>query len=120
MVGVLDARPLDDAFQHGERGGHAELPDSPRGGSPHLTARCAEQRHQRRRGRGVTDPLADTAGNFIRATPLVAVVSIVMFRDVAGSTRGVALAVASGALASGVGYVIWYAALRGLRATTAA
>jgi drug/metabolite transporter (DMT)-like permease len=36
------------------------------------------------------------------------------------SASGVALAVLSGALASGVGYVVWYAALRGLTATRAA
>ena len=34
--------------------------------------------------------------------------------------RGAAWAVASGALTSGVGYAVWYAALRGLKATTAA
>ncbi len=41
-------------------------------------------------------------------------------RDFQVSMTGVALAVASGAIASGIGYVIWYTALRGLRATTAA
>jgi drug/metabolite transporter (DMT)-like permease len=50
----------------------------------------------------------------------VLVVAVVLYQTIDLSTRGVALAVASGALASGVGYVIWYAALRGLSATRAA
>lgn len=71
-------------------------------------------------GRGAADPLAVTASNFAHAVPLVAVVSLVFWRDFDISARGVALAVVSGALASGCGYVIWYAALRGLTATRAA
>ena len=34
--------------------------------------------------------------------------------------EGIAYAIASGALTSGVGYAIWYSALRGLQATSAA
>ena len=49
-----------------------------------------------------------------------AVVSLVMLSDMSASGKGVLLAVVSGGLASGVGYVIWYAALRGLTATRAA
>jgi drug/metabolite transporter (DMT)-like permease len=72
------------------------------------------------RGRAVTDPLRDTAGNFARAVVLVLLVSVGFYGDVALSVRGAVLAVASGALASGIGYAVWYTALRGLTATRAA
>ena len=73
------------------------------------------------RGRGATDPLADTTGNFVLALPLAFAVNLITPRgDAHVSTAGVLLAVLSGALASGVGYVVWYAALRGLTATRAA
>ena len=72
------------------------------------------------RGRGAHDPLADTTGNFVLALPLAVAVNLLLLRDVHVSQTGVLLAVLSGALASGVGYVVWYAALRGLTATRAA
>ncbi len=71
-------------------------------------------------GRGAADPLAATATNFLYTLPIVLVVSLATLSGVSLSTSGVILAVASGALASGCGYVIWYAALRGLTATRAA
>jgi drug/metabolite transporter (DMT)-like permease len=71
-------------------------------------------------GRGVADPLGATAGNFARAVPFALVVSLVFVPDFALTAEGVMLAIASGALASGLGYVIWYAALRRLSATRAA
>jgi drug/metabolite transporter (DMT)-like permease len=72
------------------------------------------------RGRGTGSPLADTAGNFIRAVPLIIAVRLVTLSTMQLSQSGILLAVLSGAVASGVGYVIWYAALRGLTATRAA
>jgi drug/metabolite transporter (DMT)-like permease len=73
------------------------------------------------RGRGATDPLADTTANFVLALPLAFAVNLVTLGGGAHvSVAGVLLAVLSGALASGVGYVVWYAALRGLTATRAA
>jgi drug/metabolite transporter (DMT)-like permease len=72
------------------------------------------------RGRGSRDPLLDTTNNFVRALPFVIVVNLIMLRDVHVSTRGMVFAVLSGAVASGVGYVVWYAALKGLTATRAA
>jgi drug/metabolite transporter (DMT)-like permease len=72
------------------------------------------------RGRGSASPLAETAGNFIRAVPLILVVRFVMWNDVHLTQPGLLLAVLSGAVASGLGYVIWYAALAGLTATRAA
>jgi drug/metabolite transporter (DMT)-like permease len=72
------------------------------------------------RGRGSSSPLADTTGNFIRAVPFILVALIVSLNSVHLSRTGILLAVLSGAVASGVGYVIWYAALAGLTATRAA
>jgi drug/metabolite transporter (DMT)-like permease len=72
------------------------------------------------RGRGAGSPLADTTANFVRAVPLALGISLAMAGRFHVSREGALLAVASGALASGVGYVVWYAALRGLTATRAA
>ena len=72
------------------------------------------------RGRGSQNPLAATAGNFVYAVPMILVVLIISLKNVSISSNGVLLAVLSGALASGIGYVIWYAALRGLTTTRAA
>ncbi len=71
-------------------------------------------------GRGAADPLAATARNFLYAVPLAAIVSLASFRYADGSGEGVALAVASGAVTSGLGYVVWYAALPLLSAARAA
>lgn len=71
-------------------------------------------------GRGAKDALADTTGNFVRAAPFALAVSAVAVGRFHLSWEGALLAVASGALASGVGYVLWYAALKGLTATRAA
>ena len=72
------------------------------------------------RGRGSGSPLADTTGNFIRAVPLILAVLLLSLNGVHLSQTGILLAVLSGAVASGLGYVIWYAALAGLTATRAA
>jgi drug/metabolite transporter (DMT)-like permease len=72
------------------------------------------------RGRGVADPLAATASNFLRALPLALVLGVVFVARAHADASGVLLAIASGALTSGLGYVIWYAALRGLSALQAA
>ncbi|MBC8268098.1 MAG: DMT family transporter [Rhodospirillaceae bacterium] len=71
-------------------------------------------------GRGATDPLEATARNFTYCVPLVLVVSLVFWQDFSSSPTGLILAVASGALASGCGYVVWYAVLPALSATRAA
>jgi len=64
------------------------------------------------RGKGSENPLLDTAGNFIRSVPMVLVVALVFLPNLEASWRGVALAMLSGAIASGVGYSVWYAALK--------
>lgn len=72
------------------------------------------------RGRGVADPLLATAGNFMRAAPLALMLSLVLALNAHADARGAWLAVVSGAVTSGLGYVIWYAALPGLGALRAA
>lgn len=75
------------------------------------------------RGRGSTDPLAATAGNFVRSVPLALALALLARQlDAAphASTKGLLLAAASGALASGVGYSLWYAALPHLSSARAA
>jgi drug/metabolite transporter (DMT)-like permease len=72
------------------------------------------------RGRGTANPLAATTRNFVQAVPLVLLVSLVTFPQSHIEPSGLVLAVASGAIASGLGYVVWYAALRGLSGLQAA
>jgi drug/metabolite transporter (DMT)-like permease len=72
------------------------------------------------RAKGAIDPTRVTAGNFIRAVPFVAALSIAMLPSASLDGSGIAYAIASGAVASGVGYAIWYKALRGLKSTSAA
>ncbi|MFT3744989.1 MAG: DMT family transporter [Pyrinomonadaceae bacterium] len=72
------------------------------------------------RGRGSKDPLADTMGNFVRSVPMIAVVAAVFYPQIHLSNRGIVLAILSGAVASGVGYTIWYTALKFHTATRAA
>jgi drug/metabolite transporter (DMT)-like permease len=72
------------------------------------------------RGRGAGDPTGATAGNFLRAVPFAVALSLALFSSMRVDTTGVGYAIMSGALTSGIGYVVWYAALRGLTATSAA
>jgi len=72
------------------------------------------------RGKGAGDPLAATAGNFLRAVPFAMLLSLALLATARVDAGGIAYAMASGALTSGVGYAIWYTALRGLTATSAA
>jgi drug/metabolite transporter (DMT)-like permease len=72
------------------------------------------------RGKSAGDPTQVTAGNFLLAAPMALALSMVSFPWMSMDSSGISYAVASGALASGVGYAIWYSALRGLNATSAA
>ncbi|HMJ09329.1 MAG TPA: DMT family transporter [Pyrinomonadaceae bacterium] len=72
------------------------------------------------RGKGGGDPLALTTGNFIWSVPMIAVASIPFFSQIHLSNRGIGLAILSGAVASGIGYTVWYAALRHHTSTRAA
>lgn len=71
-------------------------------------------------GKNSKTPLSDTAYNFFRTLPLVVILFALTFDYSALSYKGVMLAMLSGGLASGVGYTIWYMALRGLLAVQAA
>lgn len=71
-------------------------------------------------GRGVGDPLAATAGNFLRATPLALLTSALLLSRANWDGPGLLYALLSGALTSGIGYAVWYTALRGLKAFQAA
>ena len=72
------------------------------------------------RGKGTGDPLRVTAGNFLRAVPIALALSLLMLNNTSLDTAGFGYAVSSGALASGIGYAIWYTALPALKATNAA
>lgn len=73
-------------------------------------------------GRSARDAASATAGNFIRATPVALLLFLLhgLSSRVDYDAAGVAYAVASGAVTSGLGYVVWYAALKGLKVTHAA
>jgi len=68
-------------------------------------------------GRRSTSATATTLGNFMRAAPFAAMTSLLSITNLDLSMEGVMLATLSGAITSGIGYVIWYAALPGLTAT---
>jgi drug/metabolite transporter (DMT)-like permease len=72
------------------------------------------------RGRGEKNPAGATAGNFLRAVPFAAAVSVAFYPWAHVDRAGVVYAVISGAITSGLGYVIWYSALPGLKAASAA
>jgi drug/metabolite transporter (DMT)-like permease len=63
------------------------------------------------RGKAEKNPASATAGNFLRAVPFAAVVSIALIPWAHFDRAGIGYAVLSGALASGLGYVIWYTVL---------
>ncbi|MFY1020786.1 EamA family transporter [Ectopseudomonas khazarica] len=71
-------------------------------------------------GRGQGNPLAVTAGNFLRATPLALLLALAVLPQLNWDGPGLFYALLSGALTSGVGYAIWYSALPGLHASQAA
>jgi drug/metabolite transporter (DMT)-like permease len=72
------------------------------------------------RGKREKNPATVTAGNFARAVPFAAVISIIFLPRLQLDLGGVTYAIISGAITSGLGYVIWYSALPGLKAASAA
>ena len=72
------------------------------------------------RGRRSGDPVAATAGNFLRAVPLAVVATLLFVSRLEVDPLGWTLALISGVVTSGLGYVIWYKALKDLTATRAA
>jgi drug/metabolite transporter (DMT)-like permease len=71
-------------------------------------------------GRGTSDPTAATAGNFLRAVPFAAALSLAVASHTSVDRTGALYAVASGAVTSGLGYVLWYAVLPSFKAASAA
>jgi drug/metabolite transporter (DMT)-like permease len=74
------------------------------------------------RGRGTLAPIASTAGNFARTVPMAAV-AFALFAVLSSfdaQPAGLLLAILSGGITSGLGYVLWYMALRSLTTTQAA
>ncbi len=72
------------------------------------------------RGRGAGDATRITAGNFLRAEPMAAAVSLLTISGANPDSAGIGYSIASGALAFGIGYSIWYSVLPELRAACAA
>jgi drug/metabolite transporter (DMT)-like permease len=71
-------------------------------------------------GRGIHDPVGATADNFRRAVPLSLIAALIWLPALSITSIGVFWAILSGSFSSGIGYVIWYGALRGLSVTQAA
>ena len=72
------------------------------------------------RGKSAGDPTQVTAGNFLRAVPIALLLNLLMFKGDALDSAGIWYAIGSGALASGLGYAVWYTVLPVLKATKAA
>ncbi len=72
------------------------------------------------RGKGERNPVSVTAGNFVRAVPFATALGIIFARWTHLSLAGISYAIISGAVTSGLGYVIWYSALPALKAASAA
>jgi drug/metabolite transporter (DMT)-like permease len=72
------------------------------------------------RGKTAGDAIATTAGNFMRAVPFATLLIIVLISEERVDSLGLIYAFISGAITSGLGYVIWYTALAGLNAASAA
>jgi drug/metabolite transporter (DMT)-like permease len=72
------------------------------------------------RGKGERNAASVTTGNFVRAVPFAAALSIIFVPWTHVNPAGVTYAIVSGSLTSGLGYVIWYSALPGLKAASAA
>jgi len=71
------------------------------------------------RGSSSADPLSVSAGNFLRAAPITILMSALLWRYSSLDAAGIWYAVLSGALASGLGYALWYRVLPALKATHA-
>ncbi|MDQ6981982.1 MAG: DMT family transporter [Mariprofundus sp.] len=72
------------------------------------------------RGRDSNNPMAQTAGNFLLTLPMSAVMLLFSLNRIHGNIDGVMLAIASGALASGLGYALWYHVVSRMSGATAA
>lgn len=71
-------------------------------------------------GKSVSNPTFETAGNFIRSLPMALGLVLLFIPSTSPTADGVFYAIASGAITSGIGYALWYAALPHLQSVTAA
>jgi drug/metabolite transporter (DMT)-like permease len=67
-------------------------------------------------GRGSTDPVAATAGNFLRAAPMALIPAVILAGRLNPDPTGIFYAVLSGTVTSGCGYILWYHVLPKLTA----
>jgi drug/metabolite transporter (DMT)-like permease len=72
------------------------------------------------RGRGSKNAVAEMSGNFLRSVPMIAIAALPFIYQIKISANGALFAVLSGAVASGVGYSVWYSVLKYHTATRAA
>lgn len=72
------------------------------------------------RGRAAGDPTAVTAGNFVRAAVMAVPLGLAGLPWATFDPAGLVWALCSGALTSGLGYAVWYTALKGLHPTSSA
>ena len=72
------------------------------------------------RGRGLADPLAETAGNFVRSVPFCLLLAPLAWQETTITPAGGGLALLSGVVASGMGYAVWYHVVPQLGAMRAA
>jgi drug/metabolite transporter (DMT)-like permease len=96
------------------------LPAPPLGAAALMMAAGAAWGVYSLRGRVVPDATAATQGNFARTLPMVALLALISLQSLRFDLSGAALAVASGSLASGLGYVVWYTVTPHLKAAHAA
>lgn len=138
LFGAVQATMILYGYMHGERFGHQQLAGlalalgglvglllpgltaPPLLGSTLMLAAGIAWGVYSLRGRGAGDPTRVTAGNFLRALAFTAVLSIATLPGMQWDLAGAGYAVASGAIASGMGYALWYSVLPSLKATTAA
>lgn len=71
------------------------------------------------RGKASANALQVNAYNFLRTLPLAGIMLLFSLKEMQATNEGVGLAILSGAVTSGIGYTIWYLALRGLTAVQA-
>lgn len=71
-------------------------------------------------GKSVTNPISATKGNFIKASIIAIPVSMIALKSYQATPLGLSLALISGVITSGLGYVIWYKVVPLITTTQAA
>ena len=71
-------------------------------------------------GRGSKDPVAATAGNFMRAAPMAVIPAVILAGQLNPDPEGLLYAGLSGTVTSGCGYILWYHVLPRLTAAQGA